>query len=56
MEKEFDRIMIAVTQFSEYIENAKITYLLSDNQPILWSLTHAADYTKFSRQLLKLLN
>ncbi len=54
MEKEFLAMMLSIINYRDYLEAAPITFLLSDNQPILWALRHQNDCVKLSRWLLKL--
>ncbi len=54
MEKEFLAMMLSIINYRDYLEAAPITFLLSDNQPILWALRHQNDCVKLSRLLLKL--
>jgi hypothetical protein len=43
MEKEFLAMMLSIINYRDYLEAAPITFLLSDNQPILWALKHKND-------------
>jgi hypothetical protein len=54
MEKEFLALMISILNFRDYMEAAKITYILTDSQPILWAMAHRNECIKLSRYLLKL--
>ncbi len=54
MEKEFLAMMLSIINYRDYLEAAPITFILSDNQPILWALKHQNDCVKLSRWLLKL--
>ncbi len=46
--------MLSIINYRDYLEAAPITFILSDNQPILWALRHQNDCIKLSRWLLKL--
>ena len=54
MEKEFLSIMMNVMNFKQYLQAAKITYILTDSQPVCWALRHKDDHVKLSRWILKL--
>ncbi len=54
MEKEFLALLLSVLNFKDYIEASKISFILTDSQPILWALRHKESNLKLSRWILKL--
>lgn len=54
MEKEFLSLMLAITNFRDYLMSVPITYVLTDSQPVCWALRHKEENLKLSRWILRL--
>jgi hypothetical protein len=54
LEKEFWALISSVIYFRDYLEAARISYVLTDSQALLWAIAHKSDQLKLSRHLIKL--
>ena len=54
MEKEFLSLMVNVVNFRDYMSAAPVTFILTDNQPVVWALKHKDTHLKLARWLCKL--